>query len=613
MSYEPVNPFDDEAAVFDDDPQPVQTRSGLVLSAHTKPILNRNLHLPGTNHDKSKPFDSFHEHMSSEDSYKPEDSDDDDPVRFGSSSSGDDAVLDNYGNRYDHVDFDNKKYTSGLLFKGTRLVYFTSAFVSLFVSLFGYEQGVCSGILTYVTFRSYFNNPNPTEIGLVISILEIGAMVSSLLVAKISDVYGRKRTILLGTLIFMVGGTLQLFATNLFVFGAGRVLSGLGVGILSTMVPSYQCEISPSEERGKLVCGEFTGNILGYALSVWVDYFCYFIQDIGDARKDPHLFAANLSWRLPLFLQVVIAFVLFLGGFFIVESPRWLLDVDMDQQGYHVLALLYDSSPDDTPRKEFFMIKNNILQERISTPKYERLWRHMFKNHMTRVLIACSALAFAQFNGINIILYYAPMVFAEAGFNDLSALLMTGINAIVYLLSTIPPWFLVDKWGRKPILISGGALMAVGLGLISLIMYLDRSYTPSVVALLVIVYNAAFGYSWGPIGFLIPPEVYPLLVRSKGVSLSTATNWLANYIVGQLTPILQAEIGWKMYLFPCASCVISIVVVYVFYPETKGVELEDIDRLFDEYYGEKATAYAQLHTQEELELDEFDYETPSRR
>lgn len=597
--------------------------------------------------DKHGPFDTFHEHHNSSDEEKGKHADDDDddddddfndPIRFGSSSSGStnpppdyqydkyttsainpSLYLDDYGNRYENVDFDSKLYTSKLKFKGNRLVYFTSAFVSLFVSLFGYEQGVCSGIITFVTFQKYFNNPNATHIGLVISILEIGAMISSLLVAKISDKFGRKRTILLGTFIFMIGGTFQSFAVNLFVFAVGRVISGFGVGILSTIVPSYQCEISPSEERGKLVCGEFTGNICGYSLSVWVDYFCYFIQNIGDSRSDPHSFTANLSWRLPLFIQVVIAFVLFLGGFFIVESPRWLLDVDMDQQGFHVLSLLYDSAPDDDkPRKEFFMIKNSILTERINTPKYERSWKHMFKKHYTRVFIGCSALAFAQFNGINIISYYAPMVFEQAGFNDSNALLMTGINSLVYLFCTILPWFLVDIWGRKPILISGGTLMAICLGLIAVFMALDKSYTPSLVALLVIIYNGGFGYSWGPIGFLLPPEVYPLSVRSKGVSLSTATNWLANYIVGQLTPILQEDIKWKMYLFPMGSCILSVVVVIFFYPETKGVELEDMDRLFDEFYGKTPhEKYNPVDTSEprhddswneELELNEFDYE-----
>lgn len=487
---------------------------------------------------------------------------------------------------YPHVDFDLGKYTASRKFKGQKLVYFTSAFVSLFVSLFGYEQGVCLGILTFVTFNKYFNYPTATEIGLVISILEIGAMVASLLVSRVSDQIGRKKTILLGTAIFIVGGTLQSFAPNLWIFGVGRVFSGFGVGFLSTMVPLYQCEISPVEERGKLVCGEFTGNIAGYCLSVWVDYFSYFLQDIGDARSDPQSFWAQVSWRLPLFIQVALAIVLLVGGVFIVESPRWLLDVDMDSRGFHVLCLLY--SDDLDPNKalnEFFLIKNSILEERRTTPKLQRTWGHLFRNYRLRVFIACLALAYAQFNGINIISYYAPMVFEQAGFNDSKALLMTGINGLVYLASTVPPWFLVDRWGRKPILISGGISMGVCLVAIAGVMRLDIAATPLLVAVLVIIYNASFGYSWGPIGFLIPPEVYPLAVRSKGVSLSTASNWFANYVVGQLTPILQESIGWAMYLIPATSCVLSVFTVYWIYPETMGVELEDIDRLFESRNG----------------------------
>lgn len=597
-SYEQIS--DNETLLFDQD----ETESSAYNSnqidesrpqVKTKASLRRNKSTKGdqeggsSDGDDEIDFDDDHD-----DDNDDEDDDEDGPFKYGPSPTNpfadpntcdptynDTPHLDRYGNTYTQVDFNAAKYTNKIKLKGNRLVYFTSAFVSLFVSLFGYEQGVCSGILTYSTFRAYYYDPTPTEIGVVISILEIGAMVSSLLVSKISEVYGRKKTILLGTLIFIVGGFIQSFSPNLIVFGLGRVLSGIGVGILSTIVPSYQCEISPSEERGKLVCGEFTGNICGYCLSVWVDYFCYFLQpsspdDFGRSFK------SNISWRLPLFLQVVIAVILFIGGLFIVESPRWLLDVDRDDEGFKVLALLYADAPSimneesslgtkSKPVEEFFMIKNSILYERVTIPKQERTYKFMFKNYLTRILIGCSSLAFAQFNGINIISYYAPLVFEEAGFNDSNALLMTGINGLVYLASTIPPWFLVDKWGRKPILISGGLSMAVCLTLIATVMWLDRSYTPSLVALLVIIYNASFGYSWGPIGFLIPPEVYPLSIRSKGVSLSTASNWLANYIVGQLTPILQNSIGWVMYLFPAISCILSIIVVWIFYPETKGL------------------------------------------
>ena len=614
MSYNPLSnnsndnqdPFSDQNILSIEEPAAIHATELLIST-------QEHLHELGPSHfnddlkaDSSKNF-KHSEFGSSlleraeeeeEDGYDDDDDDDDydrfDPIQFKHSGNGGDdnelersstdSFTDEFGNHY-AIDFNNKAYTQKLTFKGNRLVYFTSAFVSLFVSLFGYEQGVCSGILAFDTFNGFFNTPGPAMIGFVISILEIGAMVSSILVAKISDTFGRKRTILLGTFVFMIGGVLQSFCPNMFVFTLGRVFSGIGVGILSTIVPSYQCEISPSEERGKLVCGEFTGNITGYALSVWVDYFCYFIQNIGDTRQKPHSFLAHLSWRLPLFIQVVIAFVLFIGGFFIVESPRWLLDNDMDQQGFNVLSLLYDSHQSLTkPKSEFFMIKNSILRERKLTPKSERTWRHLLKHYKKRVFVACSSLIFAQLNGINIISYYAPLVFQEAGFDDAGALLMTGVNGIIYLLSTIPPWFLVDRWGRRPILISSGLAMGICLVLVSVFMLLNRSYTASVVAVLVIIYNASFGFGFGPIPFLLSGESYPLSVRSKGVSLAVACNWLSNFIVGLFAPILRHNIKWAMYLFPAGSCFISIVCVILFYPETKGIELEQIDEIFDEFY-----------------------------
>ncbi|KAG5422227.1 hypothetical protein I9W82_001322 [Candida metapsilosis] len=598
MSYNPLSnhqdPFSDQNILSIEEPASIHATEPLTSSppGEQSTFTNDDAKANSSKNFKHSEFGS----SSSEHAEEDEDEDDFDrfdPIQFKHSGedkdddlerSSSDSFTDEFGNHY-AIDFNNKAYTSKLTFKGNRLVYFTSAFVSLFVSLFGYEQGVCSGILAFDTFNGFFNSPGPAMIGFVISILEIGAMVSSILVAKISDSFGRKRTILLGTFIFMIGGLLQSFCPNMFVFAVGRVFSGIGVGILSTIVPSYQCEISPSEERGKLVCGEFTGNITGYALSVWVDYFCYFIQNIGDTRQKPHSFLAHLSWRLPLFIQVAIAFVLFIGGFFIVESPRWLLDNDMDQQGFNVLSLLYDSHPKSTkPKSEFFMIKNSILRERKMTPKAERTWKHLLRHYKKRVFVACSSLIFAQLNGINIISYYAPSVFQEAGFDDAGALLMTGVNGIIYLLSTIPPWFLVDRWGRRPILISSGLAMGICLVLVSVFMLLNRSYTASVVAVLVIIYNASFGFGFGPIPFLLSGESYPLSVRSKGVSLAVACNWLSNFIVGLFAPIMRHNIKWAMYLFPAGSCFISIVCVILFYPETKGIELEQIDEIFDEFY-----------------------------
>lgn len=192
---------------------------------------------------------------------------------------------------------------------GKKLIYFLSIFVSLGVFLFGYDQGVMSGIITGPFFRDYFNQPGSAEIGTMVAILEIGALISSLSVGQIGDLLGRRKTIFYGAMVFVIGGATQTFATGMPMMMLGRIIAGLGVGALSTIVPVYQSEISPPHNRGKLACIEFSGNIFGYMCSVWMDYFCSYID-------------GNWSWRLPLLMQVVMGGLLAVGSYLIVESPR---------------------------------------------------------------------------------------------------------------------------------------------------------------------------------------------------------------------------------------------------------------------------------------------------
>ncbi|KAL8282222.1 hypothetical protein RB600_005591 [Gaeumannomyces tritici] len=449
---------------------------------------------------------------------------------------------------------------------GKSLIYFTSIFVSLGVFLFGYDQGVMSGIITGPYFNEYFGNPSSAEVGTMVAILEIGAFISSLSVGRIGDIIGRRKTILYGSMIFFVGGALQTLATGMGVMMAGRFIAGIGVGMLSTIVPVYQSEISPPHNRGKLACIEFTGNIVGYTTSVWVDYFCGFIE-------------SHMSWRLPLLMQCIMGALLGLGSLIIVESPRWLLDNDHDEEGIVVIANLYGGGDihNSKARDEFRDIKMDVLVQR---QEGERSYSDMFKRYKTRVFIAMSAQALAQLNGINVISYYAPRVFESAGWVGHQAVLMAGVNGLTYLASTIPPWYIVDSWGRRPILLSGAIMMAISLSLVSYFIYLDVPSTPMYVVAFVMIYNAAFGYSWGPIPWLYPPEILPLSIRSKGASLSTATNWACNWLVGQMTPVLQDLITWRLYLLHAFFCASSFVIVYFIYPETCGVRLEDMGSLF---------------------------------
>lgn len=158
-------------------------------------------------------------------------------------------------------------------------------------------------------FKDYFNHPTRAEIGTMVAILEVGAFVSSLCVGRIGDMIGRRKTILYGSMVFFVGGAFQTFATGMPMMVLGRIIAGLGVGALSTIVPVYQSEISPPHNRGKLACIEFTGNVCGYAASVWVDYFCSYIR-------------SDYAWRVPLLFQCVMGVLLGLGSLIICETPR---------------------------------------------------------------------------------------------------------------------------------------------------------------------------------------------------------------------------------------------------------------------------------------------------
>lgn len=224
-----------------------------------------------------------------------------------------------------------------------------------------------------------------------------------------------------------------------------------------------------------------------------------------------------------------------------------------------MIANLYGKGDIHNPkaRDEYREIKMNVLIQR---QEGERSYKDMFTRYGKRVFIAMSAQALAQLNGINVISYYAPLVFESAGWIGRDAILMTGINALTYLAATVPPWYLVDVWGRRFILLSGALAMIFSLSAISYFLYVDIYYTPTLVVVFVMIYNAAFGFSWGPIPWLYPPEILPLSIRAKGASLSTASNWAFNWVVGEMTPVLQEWITWRLYLLHAFFCAVSFVV-----------------------------------------------------
>ncbi|TID23258.1 hypothetical protein CANINC_003190 [Pichia inconspicua] len=448
---------------------------------------------------------------------------------------------------------------------GKPLLIFTSCFVSICVFLFGYDQGYFSSIIVNPYFKEEFGNPSATQIGTVVAILEIGALITSLSLTLVADKLGRRKTTRLGAFLFSIGGLVQTISPNLVLLGIGRFISGMGVGFLSGTAPTYMIELSSPEQRGFLGCVQFTGNILGYSSSIWLDYFCSFID-------------SSYSYRIPLASQVFFGSILLAGSYVLVESPRWLCEHDHDEEALIVIADLYSNGEvhHENAIQEFKNIKENVL---INRSQGKLGFVKTFKKYPKRLFIACSAQMFAQFNGINVIAYYAPLVFEMAGWEGRDALMMTGLNSLIYLMSTLIPWKLSETWGRRPLLIIGGFGMGVSLIAISVTSYFKNSL---LVVTCVAVYISMFGISWGPIRWLIGPEVLPNKARSSGSSLATATNWICNFIVGQMAPILLESISWRLYLIHACSCFISMCVVFFVYPETKGVSLEEMEQIFND-------------------------------
>ncbi|CAO3616982.1 unnamed protein product [Cunninghamella blakesleeana] len=470
----------------------------------------------------------------------------------------------------------------------------TALFASLGGVLFGYDQGVISGILVMDTFMERFDlESDATKKGFVVSILTLGCWLGSLLVSFFSDRIGRKYSIVLFATIFLIGSAFQGAAQNVDYLFAGRFIAGLSIGGLSMLVPLYQSEIAPPNIRGSLVSLQQLSITFGILISFWIDYGCQFIQ--GEAQ-----------WRVPLFIQIALGVILIVGIFFFPFSPRWLMTKGRDDEAIAVLSKLR-RLPIDHPliQEEYRDIKVAVeFENRLQEHRFPDLvhdkgfvasfklglhgYLELFKRHIiVRLFIACAIQFFQQFVGINAIIYYAPNIMQSVGLTGNSiALLATGVIGIINFLSTFITVLFLDKWGRKNFLLLGAACLTVAMVIVAVIVgkfeddWASHSREGWVAVAFIYIYIINFAYSWGPIGWVIPSEIFPLSIRSKAMSISTSSNWMNNFIVGLITPIMLENLRYGTYVFFAVFCVIAFLFTYFFIPETKGRSLEDMDAIF---------------------------------
>ncbi|CAF4458444.1 unnamed protein product [Rotaria sp. Silwood2] len=489
-------------------------------------------------------------------------------------------------------------------------VYLTGGFAAIGGLLFGYDTGVISGVLTMSDFLLAFGGPAsvtrgslPSSIsGSIVGIMLVGCFLGALLAGPSGDRFSRKYSIVIFAVIFIVSAILQTGSFNLFMLLLSRLVAGISVGALSMLVPVYQSEIATKQIRGRLVSLQQWAITIGIAISFWINY-----------GTNVYFLGSSSAWRIPLALQIVPALILAVGIFLFPFSPRWLMAQSRDNEALHVLMRIRSASSLDV-LDEYNDIKNEIDFERQQSIKsYSQFFIPPLRR---RLILGISIQILQQLTGINSVMYYAPEIFKQAGLNDQRAsLLATGINGFVLILATIPAILFIDKLGRRFILISGAIFMALSMLIIGGTMGVHGSthFNETTGAVQVIIPNrqasyviisfvyifvAAFSFSWGPTAWVYCTEIFPLSMRSKGTSITTAANWATNCIVSFLVPALLEDLTYGTYLIFGIFCIIMGILIYLFYPETKGKSLEDMDLVF----GQSVLAVKRRRKKEKLNI-----------
>ncbi|EKG21131.1 Sugar/inositol transporter [Macrophomina phaseolina MS6] len=507
------------------------------------------------------------------------------------------------------------------IFKNIK-VFGIACFACLGGLLYGYNQGVFSGVLTMNSFQrtmpDWTGDDNSTRMGWLTSILELGAWFGTLYSGFLAEIFSRKYTILINVGVFIVGVIIQTTAaaggTHHSILG-GRFITGMGVGSLSMVVPMYNAEIAPPEVRGALVGLQQLSITLGIMVSFWIDYGCNYIGGTGDGQS-------KTAWLLPLSLQLVPAVLLGVGMIFMPFSPRWLIHHDRQAEARTVLASLRNLSQDDELIElEYAEIRaQSLFEKRTLAEKFPHLsdataWNtfklqwvaigSLFKSMpmFRRVIVATLTMFFQQWTGINAILYYAPQIFNKLGMSSNTvSLLATGVVGIAMFLATIPAVMYVDKLGRKPVLIVGAIGMATCHIIIAVIVaknqYSWESHQAAgwAAVCMVWLFVIHFGYSWGPCAWIIVAEVWPLSNRPYGIALGASSNWMNNFIVGQVTPDMLTGMTYGTYIFFGLLTFGGAAFIWLFVPETKNLTLEEMDILF----GSEGTAEADKERMREV-------------
>ncbi|HBG26960.1 MAG TPA: arabinose-proton symporter [Phycisphaerales bacterium] len=423
--------------------------------------------------------------------------------------------------------------------------------------LFGYDTAVISGAIGFMKTKFALST---MMTGWVASSALVGCIFGAMLAGVLSDKFGRKKVLVLSAVCFFISAVWSGVPYGLFDFVIARILGGLGVGAASMLSPMYIAEISPARLRGRLVSLNQFAIISGMLL-------VYFINSII-AGQGTEQWNINYGWRWMFGSEAIPAMLFFIFLFFVPESPRWLTEKNRESEALRILKRIGGS---EHAQKELLEIRNTIVQESSS------FWQLFRPGIRVAMLIGVGLAILQQITGINIILYYAPEIFKSAGLATTSAISDTVIVGIVNLTFTFVAIAVVDKVGRKPLLLFASAGMGISMFLLGRAFRLEQ-FEGKLVLIYVLTYVASFAVAMGPVVWVVISEIFPTKVRGRAMSMATVCLWISCYLVSQFFPYLLESLKGGVFWLYGGICAIAFVFVLVVVSETKGRSLEEIER-----------------------------------
>ncbi|GAA5987507.1 hypothetical protein JCM5350_003107 [Sporobolomyces pararoseus] len=459
--------------------------------------------------------------------------------------------------------------------------------------LFGADISSMSGQLSNPYYLNQFGHPDSDLQGGITASMPAGSLGGALINSWLADKIGRKKTIILGAWIWVVGCIIQAAANNVTTLVAGRVVGGLSVGILSAIVTTYQAELTKPSIRGRIV------SLQQFAITIGI-FLQYFVQ-FGSSYIN-----GGASFRLPWALQLIPGLILGTLMWIFPESPRWLCDHGRDEEALQILADVHAAgdTEDRLVQLEFAEIKQAIEFDKTQAAKS---YRDLFHPSVRRrVFLGMSEQMWSQLTGMNCMMYYVTYVFQSAGLTGRRGeLIASSVQYTLNVVMTIPALIYIDRWGRRPMLLYGAIIMGTWLYLVGGLQarfghaavdvassdtttWIVEGNKSATYAIIVCSYLFVCSYAvtWGPCSWTYAAEIFPTRVRAKAVSFSTATNWVRrpslafNFALAYATPPAFRNIQWKTYFVFGTFCFAMAVHILFMFPETRGRTLEQMEEVF---------------------------------